>query len=107
MSYIVKGRGGYFFTYVVNCAGEPLTVQVLLEQYNIDGEGRASYVDAGEACLPVVEGVFCAAHAETPALYCRSCSAVYHADSREWRQSARRNSRPRWRTALMRPIRQL
>lgn len=99
MSYIVKGRGGYFHTHIINCAGEPLTVrvcathpppafsllafscvnptrepQVLLEQYNIDGDGGRSFVDAGEACLPVVDGVFCAAFVVLAGVWAHACA---------------------------------
>lgn len=47
---------------------------MLLEQYNIGADGQASYVDAGEACLPVVDGVFCAAFVVLAGAWARVCA---------------------------------
>lgn len=52
---IVAGQEGFYNTYFINCLDAPVSFNLLLSQYNVDGDAR-NYLAAGDAALPALTG---------------------------------------------------
>jgi G protein-coupled receptor 107 len=52
---ITAGQEGFYNTYFVNCLAQPVSFNLLLTQYNSEGDSR-SYLAAGDAPLPALTG---------------------------------------------------
>lgn len=49
------GQEGFYNTYFINCLHEPVSFNLVLSQYNVDGDAR-NYLAAGESALPALTG---------------------------------------------------